>query len=71
MQALFARDALSKCIYSRLFDWIVVKVNKALERKSSSKAKEKDKKHKFIGVLDMLRFNRTIIKYLFRLDPSE
>ena len=55
-KALFARDALSKCIYSRLFDWIVVKVNKALERKSSSKAKDKDKKHKFIGVLDIYGF---------------
>ena len=55
-QALFARDALSKSIYSRLFDWIVVKVNKALERKSSSKAKDKDKKHKFIGVLDIYGF---------------
>ena len=56
LQALFARDALSKSIYSRLFDWIVVKVNKALERKSSSKTKDKDKKHKFIGVLDIYGF---------------
>ena len=56
LQALFARDALSKSIYSRLFDWIVVKVNKALERKASSKAKDKDKKHKFIGVLDIYGF---------------
>ena len=34
----------------------MVKVNKALERKSSSKPKDKDKKHKFIGVLDIYGF---------------
>ena len=54
--ASFARDALSKCIYSRVFDWIVVQINRALQRKASSKAKEKDKKHKFIGVLDIYGF---------------
>ncbi|GFR68421.1 myosin-Vb [Elysia marginata] len=46
--ASFARDALVKGIYSRLFDWIVTQINKALH--SSSKS------HKFIGVLDIYGF---------------
>ena len=28
--ALFARDALAKCIYSSVFDWIVMHINKSL-----------------------------------------
>ena len=48
LQASFARDALAKFIYSRLFDWIVVQINKAL--KTSGKV------HKFIGVLDIYGF---------------
>ena len=47
-QAKFARDALAKYIYSKIFDWIVVKINKAL--KTSGKV------HKFIGVLDIYGF---------------
>merc|ERR1719361_2085237 len=46
--AKFARDALAKYIYSKIFDWIVVKINKAL--KTSGKV------HKFIGVLDIYGF---------------
>lgn len=40
---------MAKCIYSRLFDWIVVQINRALMRKSG-------KMHKFIGVLDIYGF---------------
>ncbi|CAL1542577.1 unnamed protein product [Lymnaea stagnalis] len=47
-QASFARDALVKYIYSRLFDWIVTQINKALH--SSTKT------FKFIGVLDIYGF---------------
>ncbi len=47
-QAIFARDALAKCIYAYLFDWIVVQINKAL--RTSGKV------HKFIGVLDIYGF---------------
>ncbi|KAG1680851.1 Unconventional myosin-Va [Nymphon striatum] len=46
--AMFARDALAKHIYARLFDWIVSVVNKSL----ASNAKH----HKFIGVLDIYGF---------------
>ncbi|XP_042909749.1 unconventional myosin-Va isoform X2 [Parasteatoda tepidariorum] len=47
-QALFARDALAKHIYSQLFEWIVKQINKSL---ASNK-----KIHKFIGVLDIYGF---------------
>ncbi|BFZ26086.1 hypothetical protein BsWGS_29125 [Bradybaena similaris] len=47
-QAILARDALVKTIYSRLFDWIVCQINRALH--TSAKA------HKFIGVLDIYGF---------------
>eukprot|EP00094_Tigriopus_californicus_P007483 TCALIF_07205-PA protein Name:"Similar to MYO5A Unconventional myosin-Va (Gallus gallus)" AED:0.07 eAED:0.07 QI:0/0/0/0.83/1/1/12/0/1517 len=46
--ALFARDALAKCIYAYLFDWIVLHINKAL--RTTGKA------NKFIGVLDIYGF---------------
>ena len=35
--ARFSRDALAKQIYSKIFDWIVVQINKAL--KTSGKGK--------------------------------
>ncbi|XP_059173032.1 unconventional myosin-Va-like [Physella acuta] len=47
-QASFARDALVKYIYSRLFDWIVTQINKALHSAT--------KTYKFIGVLDIYGF---------------
>ncbi|KAG8180741.1 hypothetical protein JTE90_004696 [Oedothorax gibbosus] len=47
-QAMFARDALAKHIYSQLFEWIVRQINKSLA--SSHKI------HKFIGVLDIYGF---------------
>lgn len=47
-QAMFARDALAKHIYARLFDWIVSRINKALSFK--------DKVNRFIGVLDIYGF---------------
>ncbi|CAH1789346.1 unnamed protein product, partial [Owenia fusiformis] len=47
-QALFAKDALSKHIYSKVFDWIVTKLNKALQTSA--------KYNKFIGVLDIYGF---------------
>ncbi|XP_060573083.1 unconventional myosin-Va-like isoform X4 [Ruditapes philippinarum] len=47
-QASFAQDALSKCIYSKLFDWIVTQINKALVSQT--------KLHRFIGVLDIYGF---------------
>lgn len=45
LQATNARDALSKHIYAKLFNWIVEHVNKALMTNV--------KQHSFIGVLDI------------------
>lgn len=47
-QAIFARDALAKHLYARLFDWIVSRINRALAFK--------DKVNRFIGVLDIYGF---------------
>ncbi|XP_062998574.1 unconventional myosin-Vc [Elgaria multicarinata webbii] len=48
LQALNARDALAKKIYSHLFDFIVERINKALTFSG--------KQHTFIGVLDIYGF---------------
>nr|XP_020447984.1 unconventional myosin-Va isoform X5 [Monopterus albus] len=48
LQATNARDALSKHIYAKLFNWIVEHVNKALIASV--------KQHSFIGVLDIYGF---------------
>ncbi|XP_069546606.1 unconventional myosin-Va isoform X2 [Brachyistius frenatus] len=48
LQATNARDALSKHIYAKLFNWIVEHVNKALITNM--------KQHSFIGVLDIYGF---------------
>ena len=45
-QAASARDALAKSIYSKLFGWIVERINDCL-------AEAKEKEVKFIGVLDI------------------
>ncbi|XP_048337945.1 unconventional myosin-Vc-like [Sphaerodactylus townsendi] len=47
-QALNARDALAKKIYAHLFDFIVERINKALQFSG--------KQHTFIGVLDIYGF---------------
>ncbi|XP_062613392.1 unconventional myosin-Va-like isoform X4 [Saccostrea cucullata] len=47
-QASFAQDALAKHIYAQIFDWIVEKINKALQSGAKST--------KFIGVLDIYGF---------------
>ena len=53
LQAVAARDAMAKCLYGSLFDWIVVKLNHALLPK-----KDADKIHRnyMIGVLDIFGF---------------
>ncbi len=53
-QAAIARDALSKEIYSRIFDWIVEKVNIALQ-------KYKLPFKNVIGILDIYGFVRGIL----------
>ena len=53
-QAIQARNALAKHMYSKLFEWIVAKVNEAL----STSAKQDS----FIGVLDIYGLVLEIVK---------
>uniref|UniRef100_A0A2C9KA35 Unconventional myosin-IXb n=1 Tax=Biomphalaria glabrata TaxID=6526 RepID=A0A2C9KA35_BIOGL len=50
--AVATRDAMTKCIYGALFDWIVLKVNQALLAKKHDSEHEGDS----IGVLDIFGF---------------
>ncbi|GFR76566.1 unconventional myosin-IXb [Elysia marginata] len=51
-EANATRDAMAKCIYGALFDWIVLKVNQALLAKKHDSEHEGDS----IGVLDIFGF---------------
>ncbi|XP_037644898.1 unconventional myosin-Ib isoform X5 [Sebastes umbrosus] len=48
-QAYYARDALAKNLYSRLFSWLVTRINESI--KAQPKAR-----HKVMGVLDIYGF---------------
>ncbi|XP_058678073.1 unconventional myosin-Ia isoform X1 [Ammospiza caudacuta] len=48
-QGYYGRDALAKNIYSRLFDWLVQRINASIQVKS-------DKQRKVMGVLDIYGF---------------
>lgn len=51
--SFYARDALAKAIYSRLFDWLVDRINFALQTDSSS---IKSSKNHVMGILDIYGF---------------
>lgn len=53
LQAVAARDAMAKCLYGSLFDWIVVQLNHALLPKKDA---EKIHRNYMIGVLDIFGF---------------
>ena len=50
--AVATRDAMAKCLYGALFDWIVMQVNQALLTKQESRFH----KGNYIGVLDIFGF---------------
>ncbi|XP_076288851.1 unconventional myosin-IXa isoform X4 [Lasioglossum baleicum] len=52
-EAVAARDAMAKCLYGALFDWIVLQVNHAL---LSKKDTLRDHQGNSIGVLDIFGF---------------
>ncbi|XP_046401208.1 unconventional myosin-IXAa-like isoform X2 [Ischnura elegans] len=52
-EAVAARDAMAKCLYGALFDWIVLQVNHAL---FSKKDTLRDHQGNSIGVLDIFGF---------------
>jgi len=58
------RDSLAKMLYSRLFDWLVQRINEAIGNKAMNGEEEEDvvgggndgSKRRFIGVLDIYGF---------------
>lgn len=48
LQVEFAVAALAKCLYDRMFKWLVARINKTLDTKN--------KRQYFIGVLDIAGF---------------
>lgn len=49
-QAQFARDALAKAIYDKLFSWLVTRINASLA------PKDYDSRSSVIGILDIYGF---------------
>ena len=54
-EACNARDALAKAVYSRLFDYIVRRINESIPSSASAY---------YIGVLDIAGFGKCIIIYI-------
>ncbi|XP_026231777.1 unconventional myosin-Ib isoform X1 [Anabas testudineus] len=48
-QAYYARDALAKNLYSRLFTWLVTRINESIKAQAKTR-------HKVMGVLDIYGF---------------
>jgi len=53
--SIFAKDALAKAIYSRLFEWLVMHINKTLKT-TVRKNRSRISKNKSIGILDIYGF---------------
>lgn len=51
-EAIATRDAMAKCLYAALFDWIVMRINQAL----LSKRDNRDFRGNYIGILDIFGF---------------
>lgn len=51
--SFYARDALAKAIYTRLFDWLVSRINRSLQTDSSS---SKSSENHVLGILDIYGF---------------
>lgn len=47
--SIYARDALAKAIYDRLFTWLVKRINNSLEP-------ERERRHDVMGILDIYGF---------------
>jgi myosin-5 len=56
-QAVDARDALAKALYSQLFDWLVARVNKGIRPASATSDSTAAVPVKaFVGILDIFGF---------------
>lgn len=60
-EAHSARDALAKAIYSRLFDYIVKRINESIPFKASSY---------YIGVLDIAGFGKLCFISIYTASPK-
>lgn len=57
-QAQQARDAMSKAVYSALFDWLMKKINRALGGGGGNGIPQATSGETIIGVLDIFGFER-------------
>lgn len=64
LQAIATRDAMAKCLYGALFDWIVLKVNQALL------AKRHNSDHQVIKIRSGSRNTGTVFIYLTGISCS-
>lgn len=66
--SIFAKDALAKAIYSRLFEWLVIHINKSLKT-TFRKNYGRPHKNRSIGILDIYGFeilqNNGYTQYLY------
>lgn len=58
-QAEFAIEALAKASYERMFRWLVIRINKALDKTKRQGAS-------FIGILDIAGFEIFEVKCLYK-----
>ena len=63
LQAEFAIEAVSKTLYERMFKWIVLRINKSLDRTKREGAS-------FIGILDIAGFEIFQVSYASGNDKS-
>lgn len=54
--AEFSRDTLSKSLYSKMFDWVVERVNVSIQKQNEEEKKEDDANQRVMGVLDIYGF---------------
>lgn len=52
-QSFYARDALAKAVYARLFDWLVARINHSLHTPTCS---AKNTSNHVLGILDIYGF---------------
>lgn len=65
-QAIATRDAMAKCLYGALFDWIVLKVNQALLAKRHNSDHQVIRGgSRFFWVFHWLQYFMSLSRYLF------